>query len=270
MSEPLGDSYENILLARNLLRQDQLGAYGLNTSPEQVLKALQRHPDGLPQPHLMRWSEQPTLRPQDHYLSLLAPDDLRAHEMRWIVLEELGKQEASDERTEQIELVDRAAQALAKVYPDNPVPTQQRLQCLRLLQDTEGLFALAQELFDAHPDYLFARLSLAEVLQFRGRIKDVAALFESRCELQDYEGERMFHHTEVAGFYSIAGMVHLHLDRPLRALWALALMRSALPDFIPIQRLEDALLALPEAKLKELGEQLKGQRKLNKLGRRKL
>lgn len=269
MSESIGDSYDEILMARKLLRQDQLATYGLNTSPEQVLKALQRHPDGLPQPRLMRWSEQPTLRPQDRYLSLLAPDDQRAHEMRWLVLEELGKTEASPERSEQIQAVDRAAQALAKIYPDNPVPTQQRLQCLRLLQDTDGLFVLAQELFDAHPDYLFSRLSLAEVLHFKGRIADVAALFEPRCELQDYEGERMFHHTEVAGFYSLQGMIHLHLQRPLRALWALALMRSALPDFVPIQRLEDALLALPEATLQSLGEQLKGSRKLSKLGRRK-
>ena len=80
MSESIGDSYDEILMARQLLRQDQLATYGLNTSPEQVLKALQRHPDGLPQPRLMRWSEQPTLRPQDRYLSLLAPDDQRAHE----------------------------------------------------------------------------------------------------------------------------------------------------------------------------------------------
>lgn len=266
-------SLDQIYLARDIVRRQSLEELGLHAAPEQVLKALQRHPDGLPLPRLMRWSEQVLERPQDRMLQDFDADELRAHEMRWVVLEDIsqGRVNMKDapEQAQMLAQIGEAAELLAKKYPQNPVPVQQILQVLRLQKDAPGLLARTQALYESHPDYLFARLSLAEVLLFEDRLPEVPALFDKGFELQDYEPERIFHISEIAGFYSIMGLIHLHQQRPLRALWALALLRAALPGFAPIARIEDQVLELPPEDLQALSAKLQAPRKMGKMGKRR-
>jgi hypothetical protein len=99
-----------------------------------------------------------------------------------------------------------------------------------------------QRTFKENPDYLFAKISYAEMCLATGRVEEVPALFGDKTELNQVVTDRnLFHITEFTAFYFVMAK-HALLTGDLQATrcYYHKLLRGA-PDSEPVEILSELI-----------------------------
>jgi tetratricopeptide (TPR) repeat protein len=128
-------------------------------------------------------------------------------------------------------------------YPDVP----QLFNFLSIAYSMTGQKKAAEETIleniRRNPNYLFARLNLAEMLLARGDVKRVAAIFENKFDLQMlYPQRKQFHISEVVGFAGIMGVYFLKIGKRKTAKLYYEILKQIAPHHRLTRRLQRGLL----------------------------
>ncbi|NOX61769.1 MAG: hypothetical protein GXP42_07470 [Chloroflexi bacterium] len=119
-----------------------------------------------------------------------------------------------DRLDELFELIQRKPQEavpellrLKRKYPNIPQIYNYLTSALSSLGKIEEAEAVTRECLRRHPDYLFARINMAQFHLARGEYDKVPEIFDHTYELKLLYPERnLFHITEVVGFFGAVGM----------------------------------------------------------------
>lgn len=256
-----GTELDAVLQAR---AYEELKALGLLQAPEYVQKLLSKNPDGLTPPRLMRWTRDAQLHES---MNALSPQEQALWERNWEIL-----QQASELPPEKCQTLAEAQlptiELLLERHPNHPVLQNQLCQAYKLAKQPEAYRAEAEKMLAAHPNYLFALLTVAEIAQSDDTLERFAQIFGGRYEIQEYGPERLYHVSEIASFYGLLCPWHIESGRLLRAAWAFALVRHAYPEHPILPELIQLWLGLPESLQTKLKAQLSPKRKLKSLKQR--
>jgi tetratricopeptide (TPR) repeat protein len=95
----------------------------------------------------------------------------------------------------------------------------------------EETYALAEENFRRHPDYIFAVVNLAMLMLDRGEIEQCTALLDKRFELKLLRPDRdVFHITEFRSFYYLMVVYFTKMNEPLHAKRYFSVLERTDPD----------------------------------------
>jgi hypothetical protein len=239
---------------------ERLAAFGLLAPPQQMHRALHRHPDDLPPPRQPRWTLHPVKTPYNQ-LDGLQPEDLGVYQAihQRVVIE---NQPASLEEL-------KSLKQLVQRYPDLPALENLQAYVWKLSGNSEKYRQINQEMLLKYPDYLFARSNLAQALLLRGESEAVPELLKHSTDLGGFDAEpdRLFHISEMAAYYHVLCLWCLQTNRLVRAAYAFSLVYHPYPAFDDLHHLVRAWLTLPEETLAELAPRLQGGRKLKALKR---
>lgn len=239
---------------------ERLEAFGLLAPPQQMHRALHRHPDDLPPPRQPRWTLHPVKTPYNQ-LDGLQPEDLGVYQAihQRVVIE---NQPASLEEL-------KSLKQLVQRYPELPALENLQAYVWKLSGNSEKYRQINQEMLLKYPDYLFARSNLAQALLLRGESEAVPELLKHSTDIGgfDPEPDRLFHISEMAAYYHVLCLWCLQTDRLVRAAYAFSLVYHPYPAFADLHHLVSAWLAQPEDALTALGARLQGGRKLKALKR---
>lgn len=239
----------------------QLKDLGLFNPPEKILKALLRHPDALTPPVLMRWTSE-SLGQDAHMISLNA-QELALWGRNWDMLHQ-----ASELPSEKCQALAEAQiptiELLLERHSDNPVLKNQLCQAYKLSKNWPTYYAEAEKMLQEHPDYLFARLTVAEIAQSQGHIERFPEIFAGKYEIQEHSQERIYHVSEIASLYGLLCPWHLQEGHLLRAAWAFALVRHADPEHPVLPELIQLWLGISASQGTELKQYLSPPSKLKR------
>jgi len=243
-AEPQDSDFESLLQAREHIELQELG---LLQAPERLLQALQKYPDGWPQPQRVRWSDSKVYDPQSAAMEELSPQELAQWERSWEQLQIASEQAASQCQSLATAQIPQIA-ALVAAHPQNPVLKNQLSQAYKLAGQTEAYRELVESMLLTHPQYLFSRLALAELALDSGQMDRFPEIFDGRYEIGEHASVpgQIFHCSAVASFYGLMGHFHLAHGRLLRSAWAWSLVYHAFGSHASLPPLTQALLDLPE------------------------
>lgn len=106
-------------------------------------------------------------------------------------------------------VLDEVREALKK-HPTDHVLKHYEIVCLRLLKKDDEAEKISQKLFDSNPDYLYARIALAEFAMEKGNRERVLELLGPDLSLRHlYPTRKVFHATEAYNFYQLALLYHM-------------------------------------------------------------
>lgn len=105
--------------------------------------------------------------------------------------------------------------------------------------------AMGERLWREHPDYLFARISRAQVHLRRGELEKVSEVFGGKFDLKlMYPHRNVFHISEVVALYNVLGEWWCRKGEPDKAMIYLDSLQELAPDHPVTERLE--LLLMPQ------------------------
>ncbi|HEV2292400.1 MAG TPA: hypothetical protein VGR35_01005 [Tepidisphaeraceae bacterium] len=105
--------------------------------------------------------------------------------------------------------------------------------------------AMGERLWREHPDYLFARISQAQVHLRRGELEKVPTVFGDKLDLKlMYPHRNVFHISEVVAMYNVLAEWHCRKGEPDKAMIYLDQLEELAPEHPVTERLE--LMLMPE------------------------
>jgi tetratricopeptide (TPR) repeat protein len=133
--------------------------------------------------------------------------------------------------------------ALIEKYPDVPTFFNYLYVAYMLLgQETKAKAVLA-ECCEKHPDYLFAKLSLAGICLQEGKAEKIPEIFDNKFDLSFlYPDRKVFHISEYVGFASTMGLYYCETGKPDTAKILLKTLEDLAPEHPLTERLRDRLL----------------------------
>lgn len=230
---------------------------GLLAAPEKMLRALQKHPDDLPLPQMFRWTAAPIKSKYAQAERLDAEElDFYRNLHHKVVL---GGAQPEPAELKQLQL-------MIQKYPELPFLENLLANLWKLSSNREKYRLINERMMEKFPDYLFARTNLAEELLAQDKSDLIPELLNHCFEIYtwDQDPDRLFHISELAGFYSVIAAWALLTERNLRAAWAFSLLYHAYPAFDGVPRLVERWLRVSESERDALGKQIKGNSKLTR------
>ena len=147
------------------------------------------------------------------------------------LLDDPQRQELMDQLTRDPQTAIERLRALLEKWPDSRTLSNWLAAAYSSARDMAGAERMARELYRRHPDYLFARLGMAQVYMERGEVEQIPILFNNTFELKMlYPHRKVFHITEVLGFNSVMVEFLMRTDRPREARAYFDIMNRLEPD----------------------------------------
>ena len=141
---------------------------------------------------------------------------------------------------------------LKQKYPQVPQIYNYLIVAYIALGQEEDAETIARECFRENPDYLFARINLAEIYLARGEYEKIPELFHHKYDLKLLHPERdRFHISEAANFMGIMGLYFVRTDQRDVAERYNEILQQIAPDFPVAKTLERELRADPVMDLLE-------------------
>ncbi|PKL75343.1 MAG: hypothetical protein CVV27_15855 [Candidatus Melainabacteria bacterium HGW-Melainabacteria-1] len=221
-------------------------ALGLHQPPQILFAALERHPDGLPPPHLPDWSEGGVSSPHHlHFFKMSVDDQQAALELQ----AELNRPVPSAGWLSQLHALQSRNPNVVQLFNYESV-------WLRRQGDVEGARALTEAVLTRFPGEVFAACALAGYYLAKGDTANIEVMFNRQYELESATPRR-FNALELSSFYGIMAWFHLLKGRLLRAGACISIVHLTRPKDPFLVNLSAWLLQEPEAGLLELHRVLK-------------
>ena len=139
---------------------------------------------------------------------------------------------------------------LKKKYPYVPVFYNHLTLALSKIGRDREAEAVSRECLQRRPDYLFARINMAEFYLMRGEYEKIAELFDHTYDLGLLYPERdVFHISEAVGFFGIIGMYLAKTGQTQAAEIYLEMLQEMAPGEPLTKRLKRELHPGPLARL---------------------
>jgi len=149
--------------------------------------------------------------------------------------------------------------ALIEKYPDVPTFFNYLYVAYTLLEQEANAKAVLAECCKKHPDYLFAKLSLAGICLREGKAEKIPEIFDNKFDLSLlYPDRRTFHISEYVGFATMMGLYYCETGKPDTAKTLLDTLEDLAPEHPLTERLRNRLL--PEIMMRNF-EKLKRRKK---------
>jgi tetratricopeptide (TPR) repeat protein len=123
--------------------------------------------------------------------------------------------------TQQPEFVLSQVEVLKKNYPDVPNIYSIEANACMLLGDVERHFKINKEAVEKFPDYIFAKIALAEYYLRKEMTDEIKELFQGKFHIHHHyspSDDGFYHISEIRAFYSIIGMYYATIGKIAQAL----------------------------------------------------
>ncbi len=115
--------------------------------------------------------------------------------------------------------------------PDSPMLLNWLARCHSCLSDNEEADRLSRLNAERNPDYLFAKINLAQAALQRGDLGQIPLLFDNKFDLKLlYPGRSTFHVTEYIAFASIMVEYYMRIDEHEAARMLFGMMEQIDPN----------------------------------------
>lgn len=128
------------------------------------------------------------------------------------------------------ESIKRIETLMAK-YPDVPVFPNYMAIAYDHIGDREKVNFWTEENYRRHPDYLFARINIAEMYLRKKQLDKIEKIFDGKFDLKLlYPDREEFHLTEASSFFGFAGKYFYFKDQRKQAERCYGLLKKICPD----------------------------------------
>lgn len=126
--------------------------------------------------------------------------------------------------------------------PDDPVLLNWLAAAHQAAGNKEQYAELSQTLYDLHPDYLFARIGMANVCMERGELDRIPDIFKNKLDLKlMYPDRNVFHITEFINFSYTVATYYVRIGRHDLARIIARGMNEIAPEDMATQLVNDAI-----------------------------
>lgn len=152
-----------------------------------------------------------------------------------------------DELYEQVYTDPRAVieklEALLKAFPDSRTLSNWLAMAYQGANDFANVERVTRELYARHPDYLFARTAMAQLLLKNGELDQIPKLFDEKFDLKMmYPHRNVFHITEVLAFCDLMVEFLMRTNRRRQAEVYFEIMDEMAPDHPLTKRAREVIM----------------------------
>ena len=147
------------------------------------------------------------------------------------------------------QLAIRELEPLLEQHPKAPILYNWLAAAYAQLDQTEKANALARKNYEQNPEYLFARLNMADIFLLEGKVEEATKVIGGKFDLKAvYPKRDIFHYSEFLAFSSIAIEILVKTGRSDSARVILSAMEKVAPDHPTTQQARLRLLSVLDRK----------------------
>lgn len=192
-----------------------------------LLRRLQKTKQGIPKP--FKYTTDPI---EDNNVAKMSQRD---KEKLWEIYERVPKS-PSEELPKLLKLKDK--------YPDVPVIYNHISAAYAYNGQTENYFNFIIETVNKFPDYLFGKIALAEYYLNKGEYSQVPKVLNNKLEIHMHHDPsvKIFHFSEVRGFYSVVSRYYVKANKINRALYCYFILAEVDPNHFAARQLANEII----------------------------